>query len=114
MSERNLVAVSIKHTINGWKFGMPCYLWGRKRTKDDEERCFSGYTQFPNAAEVYSLADWQNSGYWQDWMKLDEPVTMCINFCKMYKQYDTVLVPLEQYIKYCESASLPLDRPKGW
>ena len=57
MSERNLVAVSIKHTINGWKFGKPMVLWGH-RTKDDEKRSFGGYTQFPNNAEVYSLEDW--------------------------------------------------------
>lgn len=37
MSERNLVAVSIKHTEFRWKFGMPCWLWGH-RTKDDEKR----------------------------------------------------------------------------
>lgn len=35
MSERNLVAVSIKHTEYRWKFGKPCILWGH-RTKDDE------------------------------------------------------------------------------
>ena len=112
MSERNLVAVSIKHSIYGWKFGMPLCLWGRKRTEDNEKRCFSGYTAFLNEAEVYSLEDWKNSGYWQPWMKIDEPVQLCINFCKKYKQYDTVLVPLEQYTKYCECASLPLDRPR--
>ena len=26
--------------------------------------------------------------------------------------YDTVLVPLEQYVGYCKCAGLPLDRPK--
>ena len=35
--ERNLVAVSIKHTEYRWKFGKPCILWGH-RTKDDEKR----------------------------------------------------------------------------
>lgn len=62
MGERNLVAVSIKHTIYGWKFGMPCWLWG-SRTKDEEKRSFGGYTQYPNNAEVYSLEEWQESGY---------------------------------------------------
>ena len=110
--QRNLVAVSVKHTEYRWKFGMPMWLWGH-RTKDDEKRSFGGYTQFPNNAEVYSLEDWAKSGYNnRDWMKLDEPVQLCINFCKKYKQYDTVLVPLDQYIKYCECAGLPLDRPK--
>lgn len=109
-SERNLVAVSIKHTEYKWKFGMPCWLWGR-RTKDDEKRSFSGYTQYPNNAELYSLEDWENSGYTNgDIMKLDEPVKLCIDFCKKYKKYDTVLVPLEQYIAYCMCADLPLEK----
>lgn len=114
MSKRNLVAVSIKHTEYRWKFGKPCILWGH-RTKDDEKRSFGGYTQFPNNAEVYSLEEWQNSGYKNcEWMKIDEPVHMCVNFCKKYKQYDTVLVPLDEYIGYCKCACLPLDRPEEW
>lgn len=109
MGERNLVAISIKHTIYGWKFGMPCWLWGH-RTKDEEKRSFSGYTLYPNRAEVYSLKEWQESGYGADDVcKVDEPVRMCIGFCKKYKKYDTVLVPLDEYIKYCECACLPLD-----
>lgn len=112
MAERNLVAVSIKHTIYGWKFGMPCWLWG-SRTKDEEKRSFGGYTQYPNNAEAYSLEEWQESGYGAgDVCKVDEPVQMCIGFCKKYKKYDTVLVPLDQYVKYCECACLPLDKPK--
>ena len=111
--ERNIVAVSIKHTIHGWKFGMPCWLWG-SRTNDEEKRSFSGYTEYPNNAEVYSLKEWQESGYGAgDVCKVDEPVQMCIGFCKKYRQYDTVLVPLDQYITYCNAACLPLDRPKS-
>lgn len=111
-SERNLVAVRVKHTEYRWKFGMPCVLWGH-RTKDDEKRSFGGYTQYPNNAEVYSLKDWAQSGYANDeWMKIDEPVHMCIDFCKKYKKYDTVLVPLDEYIGYCKMACLPLDRPQ--
>ena len=113
MSERNLVAVSIKHTEYRWKFGMPMWLWGH-RTKDDGKRSFSGYTQYPNNAEVYSLEDWAKSGYNNcEWMKLDEPVHLSVDFCKKYKQYDTVLVPLDEYIGYCKCACLPLDRPEG-
>ena len=111
--ERNLVAVSIKHTIHGWKFGMPCWLWG-SRTNDEEKRSFSGYTEYPNNAEVYSLKEWQESGYGAGGVcKVDEPVQMCIGFCKKYRQYDTVLVPLDQYLIYCNAACLPLDRPKS-
>ena len=114
MSERNLVAVSIKHTVYKWKFGMPCVLWGH-RTKDDEKRSFGGYTQFPNNAEVYSLDEWQKSWYaGADFIKTDEPVSLCVDFCKKYKKFDTVLVYLDQYIKYCECAGLQLDRPEDW
>ena len=52
MAERNLVAVSIKHTEYKWKFGDPLCLWGYKRTNDEEERCFAGYTLYPNVAEI--------------------------------------------------------------
>lgn len=110
-NKRNLVAVSIKHTIYGWKFGMPCWLWGH-RTKDEEKRSFGGYTQFPHNAEIYSLKEWQESGYDAgDICKVDRPVAMEINFCKKWKNYDTVLVPYEQYETYCKAANLPLVRP---
>ena len=115
MNTRNLFAISIKHSIHGWRFGKPLVLWGTRKTSDDERRQFGGYSVYPNSAEVYSLQDWENSGYKCDWMKLDEPVKMCIDLCKKYKKFDTVLITLEDYIKYCEVANLPLDRPKeGW
>lgn len=112
MDERNLVAISIKHTNYKWKFGMPCVLWGERRTADDEKRSYSGYTIFANNAELYSLQDWANSGYqhWS-WMKVDEPVKLCIDFCKKYKKYDTVLVTLDDYMKYCDFACIPVARP---
>lgn len=111
---RNLVAISIKHTEYKWKFGMPCWLWGH-RTKDEEKRSYGGYTQFIHNAEIYSLKEWQESGYGKgDICKVDEPVSMENNFCKKYKDYDTVLVPYEQYKAYCVMAGLPLDRPKDW
>lgn len=113
-NERNLVAVSIKHTEYRWKFGMMCWLWGH-RTKDEEKRSFGGYTQFPHNAEIYSLKEWQESGYGNgDICKVDEPVSMEIGFCKKWKKYDTVLVPYEQYESYCKMACLPLERPKDW
>ena len=112
MNERNLVAVSIKHTEYRWKFGMPCVLWGH-RTQDHAKRSFGGYTIYPNHAEVYSIKEWQESGYANaEWMKTDEPVHMEINFCKKYKKYDTVLVPIDEYIGYCKCACLALDEPK--
>lgn len=107
MTDRNLLAVSIKHTEWKWQFGKPCVLWGH-RTDDDEKRSFGGYTQFPHKAELYSLEEWQKSGY-GDIIKMDEPVKMELNFCKKWKQYDTVLVRYEDYIRYCKAAGLSLD-----
>lgn len=111
MSTRNLVAVSIKHSEFRWKFGMPCWLWG-ERTAANSQRSFAGYTVYPNDAEVYTLEDFANKYSDCPWIKFDSPVSMCMDFCKKYKEYDTVLVPLDQYIKYCESAGLPLSRPR--
>lgn len=107
MSTRDLLAVSIKHTEYKWKFGDPCTLWGWKRTKDDEERCFGGYTTLPVKAELYTAEEF-SSKYPEPWMKTDESVKVCVGFCKKYKDYDTVLVKYEDYIKYCELADLPL------
>lgn len=107
MAERNLLAVSIKHTEYKWKFGMPCVLWGH-RTTDGEKRSFGGYTLYPANAELYSLEDWQTSGYGSvDICKVDEPVKMEIGLCKRWKQYDTVLVRYDDYITYCKAANLP-------
>lgn len=89
-------------------------MWGH-RTKDDEKRSFGGYTIYPNCAELYSLKDWATSGYAKaEWMKVDEPVHMCINFCKKYKKYDTVLIPIEEYIGYCQCAGLLLSDPEPY
>lgn len=113
MSNRNLVAVSIKHTEYRWKYGMPLILWGH-RTEDEAKRSFGGYTQYPNNAEAYSLEDWANSGYTNcDWMKIGEPVKLCVNFCKKYRKYDTVLVSLEDIISYYNMAGLATVRPEG-
>lgn len=110
MSERNLLAISIKHTEHKWKFGKPCVLWGH-RTRDDEPRSFAGYTTDPREAEMYSIEDWKNSGYASaPWMKVDKPVNMCVDLCKRYREYDTVLVFYTQYIAYCAMSCI---LPKG-
>lgn len=112
--ERNLLAISIKHTEHRWQFGKPCVLWGMTRTQDEERRCFGGYTIYPSDAELYSLDDWAQSGYAAcEWMKIDAPVKLSVDLCKKYREYDTVLVMAEDYIKYCEAASLPLEGAKG-
>ena len=108
MTDRNLLAISIKHTEYKWAFGKPCVLWGH-RTKDEEKRSFGGYTNFPQKAELYSLEEWQSKYNSCEWMKTDEPVTMELKFCKKWKNYDTVLVRYEDCIRYCKAASLSLD-----
>lgn len=110
MKERKYLAISIKHTVYGWRFGKPCTLWGWKQTKDDEKRCFANYTQYPEKAEVYSLQDWKDSGYGSI-IKMDEPVHMEVNLCKKWRKYDTVLIDKEEYIGYCLMSGLPLYPP---
>ena len=106
VNERNLLAVSIKHTEYRWKFGMPCVLWGR-RTQNDEKRSFGGYTLYPNNAELYTIEEWQKSGYGNGGVcKVDEPVKMEIGLCRKWRKYDTVLVRYEDYITYCRAAGL--------
>ena len=112
MAERKYVAISIKHTEHRWKFGMPMVLWGRNRTEDNEDRCFSGYTNYFNDAELYALGDFKKHGYCLGDIKDDEAVRLCIGFCKKYKEYDTVLVEAEQYEAYCKAACLPVHREK--
>ena len=104
MKDRNLLAVSIKHTEYKWKFGMPCLLWGH-RTADEDKRSFGGYTLFPEQAELYELGDFEERGYSSDIVK-PGPVHMGIGFCKKWKQYDTVLVPFDEYVGYCKMACL--------
>lgn len=112
MPERNLLAISVKHTEYKWKFGMPCVLWGH-RTNDCEIRSFGGYTEYPENAELYAIGEFEEKGYRdKSIFKTDAPVKMEIGFCKKWKKYDTVLVRYEDYITYCKTANLPLRRPE--
>lgn len=109
--DRHYIAVSIKHTAENWKFGMPCVLWGYKQTADDEKRCFANYTIYPEKAERYAIGEFEQHGYGKDIVK-PEPVKMCLDLCKRYKQYDTVLIDAKQYIGYCNMADLEIEAPK--
>ena len=109
--ERKYIAISIKHTIRGWKFGMPCVLWGYKQTKDDEPRCFADYTIYPRKAERYALGEFAKHGY-DRYIKDDEAVPVEIGFVRKWRQFDTVLVDAEQYEGYCKMCSLALEPPK--
>lgn len=111
MKDRRYVAVSIKHTEYKWRFGMPCVLWGFKRTGDYEKRCFAGYTNYMDKAERYALGEFSEHGYGEI-IKDDEPVTLSIDFCKKWRKYDTVLVDEELYRAYCFASCLATEPPK--
>ena len=98
MNERKYLAISIKHTEYKWKFGNECVLWGCRRSKDDEKRCFSGYTNDINCAEIYSVEEFINK--YGSGICYSKPVKMCPNLCKKYKEYDTVLILESDYRTY--------------
>lgn len=101
LNERKYVAISIKHSTYD-KSKKPI-LWGYKRTTDSEERCFADYTHDINKCELYSLNDFLKN-YGNSYIKCDKPVKMCIDYKKKYKNYDTVLVDIEevsQFLKMC-------------
>lgn len=107
---RPYVAISIKHTMHGWKFGMPCWLWGYHQTEDGEPRCFSGYTQYLDKAERYTSDDFD--GVYDPDIVKKEPVPISVDLCKKWKKYDTVLVEAEQYFHYCKLAGIAMEPPK--
>ena len=111
MNERKYVAISIKHTAYRWKYGVPCTLWGWKRTADEEKRCFSGYTMYVSKAELYSIQEFIEK-YGSNIIK-PEPVPMSADLCKRWKNYDTVLVLERDYIKYCWQNYIATEPPKG-
>ena len=65
VNDRKYIAVSIKHSEYS---GYPVLL-GRHRSKDNEKRCFSGYTDSIEKAELYSLDDFRQKygdGAWNE------------------------------------------------
>ena len=107
-NDRLYVAISIKHTKDGWRYGNPCVLWGYRRTQDQEKRCFAGYTYYLKQAEIYSPNDFAEHGYSSENIK-PEPVLITNDFCKKYKEYDTVLVDEREYKEYCKINLLALE-----
>ena len=107
MNERKYIGISIKHSIGGTERSPKepkdgrYTLWGYGPTADDEKRCFSGYTSNADKCEIYSLEDFQKS-YGNSYIKCDEPVKMCATLCEKYKQFDTVLVDIDDYKAYLE------------
>lgn len=93
--DRKYLAISLKHSD---KF--PDMLWGHRRTKDDEERCYSDYTTNVDNAELYSIEEFKE--HYGDWLGIfnysplpfDE---LKANFKQLKKVYDTVFVLEEEY-----------------
>lgn len=110
MAERKYFAISIKHSIHWWKFGMPLVLWGWHKTTDDEPRCYGGYTEYPYDAELYSIEEFQKHYKDSSTFKYDTPVHMELAMCRKYKNYDTVFIEADKYIGYCKMACLPLRK----
>ena len=98
-TERAYFAVSVKHSAHKWRFGKPLTLWGYKRTADGEARCFGGYTLNPDCAELYAPGDFEGHGYTADVVKPD-PVKLGQDFCRKYRDFDTVLVPAKDISDY--------------
>lgn len=95
MNNRKYLAVSLKHST-----GFPYTLWGYKRTKDDERRCYCDYTTDINKAELYSIEEFKNKygnpcGIF-DYLPLSVN-ELKSNFGKLKKKYDTVFILEEEY-----------------
>lgn len=96
MSERKYIAISLKHSDGYYPF----VLWGYHRTQDDEERCFAGYTEDINNAELYTIEEFKEAYgnelgiYKYNPLTVDELMT---DFKKLKKQYDTVFVSETEY-----------------
>ena len=99
MKDRKYLAVSIKHSA-GTRFT----LWGWERTKDEQERCFTGYlgTMDYDKCELYSLEDFQEH-YGHGVIKCDKPVKMTMDLARKWDEYDTVLVDYEEYKAFVSS-----------
>ncbi|MHC1723013.1 MAG: hypothetical protein AB9836_07425 [Aminipila sp.] len=99
ITERRYVAISIKHSEYS-QSGL--VFWG-ERTDDKEKRCFSGYSNFARnngkLCELYALKDFQDH-YGNGVIKCDEPVKMTSDLIKRWKNYDTVLVDIDDYIHF--------------
>ncbi len=111
LDKRQYLAISIKHTEHGFKYGSPVTLWGNRRTADEEPRCYAGYTENPHQAELYSISEFaeaynKNSSIY----KFDEPIKPMFGFVKKYKKYDTVFVKENVYLAYCDMCGLDYEK----
>lgn len=102
MGERKYFVLSLKH-LYPWKFGETLCLWGSKRTNDNEDRCYGGYSGDIQRAELYSSEEFLK--YYERCTK-KEPLTALIpsELKALKKVFDCVLIPkdvVERYYKDC-------------
>ena len=86
MKERKYIAISIKHS------GKNSIVYWGTRTKDDEERCKSGYTHNVENCELYAEEDFNRNIY-----PVVHNVKSISGLMKEYKDTDTVLVLLDEW-----------------
>ena len=101
MTGRNYYVVSLKH-LYPWKYGEPLCLWGVKQTKDDEERCYGGYTEKLDHAELYSMGEFLK--HYACCTYKEEVNILPTLFKSLKKNYDCVFVKkevLERYYMEC-------------
>lgn len=94
--------MSLKH-LYPWKYGEKLCLWGNRRTKDDEERCYGGYSDKLDRAELYSIDEFLK-GY--GYCTKKDPISSLLpgTLKELKKSFDCVFLPkdvAERYYKDC-------------
>ena len=95
MNERKYIAISLKHSD-----GYPFVLWVYHRTKDNEKRCYAGYTDDINEAGLYSIEEFEEEYGNELGIYNYSPITvyeLLTDFKKLKKKYDTVFVSEAEY-----------------
>ena len=104
-NERKYFAISLKHQFP-FKIGDRLCLWGTQRTKDEEPRCYSGYTGKINKAELYTIKEFLTAYHYHE-IYLDSPVLVDRNLWMLLKKkYDTIFVSKEEVEKYYKMCDL--------
>lgn len=90
MTERNLIAISMKNSDKD------CIMfWGKRRTNDNEERSFNGYTTNLDSCELYSEKEFVER--YPD-VCIDREFSSFTSFWRKYKgKCHTVLVDVSRW-----------------
>ena len=96
MSERHYIALSIKHSIYEKRNFLEYWLWGIERTRDEEKRCFAGYTKSLERCELYAPEEFDEH-YGKGFAPIVHP---SFDMVKKYQKYDTVLIDIDEYREF--------------